>query len=151
MAISREERSVPTTLLSKDGQVVGDVTAYHVDQTDLPVFAQVKVSPGRAQIIVPVLEGEVDGDKLTVPYSYDQIQDAPQATLGLLSASSLRDTIEHYRLAEVEPGAPQPEPPEEKPSALRPEPPEEGPLYVPRRPPPIIIPAFVHVNRPAEG
>ncbi|MFD3539618.1 hypothetical protein ACFWUQ_08960 [Streptomyces sp. NPDC058662] len=150
MAISRREQSVPATLFSKDGQLVGDVTAYHVDQTDLPVFAQVEVKRGREQIIVPVLDGEVDGGKLTVPYEYEHILDAPRAGLGHLSASDLRDTIEHYRLTDVEPSAPPPEPPDVQPSAPPLEPPGD-PIHIPRRPPPAIIPAFVIVSRDTEG
>ena len=75
------------TLLSNDGQVVdsnGDKIGkigqvFLDDQSSEPAWITVKAGMfGRAQSFVPLAEGTMHGNDVSVPYTKDKVKDAPR-------------------------------------------------------------------------
>lgn len=90
------------TMTSSDGAKIGKVAdAYLDNDTQLPEWALVHTGLfGKKGTFVPLAQARLDGDSLVVPYSKDQIKDAPNAEPDAeLSQEEEAALYAHYGLA----------------------------------------------------
>ncbi|GAB2939238.1 PRC and DUF2382 domain-containing protein [Rhodococcus aerolatus] len=90
------------TVHGSDGEKLGKVADIYLDeQTDKPEWAAVKTGMfGGHVALVPLAEASHDGDTLTVPYTKDQIKNAPhQDPAQELSPAQEAELFTHYGIA----------------------------------------------------
>jgi uncharacterized protein (TIGR02271 family) len=91
-----------STVYDSEGNKIGKVgEVYTDDQTGQPTWATVNTGLfGSNESLVPIREASFTGDDLTVPYSKDQVKDAPNvATDGHLSPDEEQTLYEHYGMS----------------------------------------------------
>jgi uncharacterized protein (TIGR02271 family) len=89
-------------LLDSSGEKIGKIDVVYVDdQTDRPEFALVTTGMfGTGSHFVPLHEASREADALRVPYSNDQVKDAPGVSAdGHLSQDEERTLYEYYGLS----------------------------------------------------
>jgi uncharacterized protein (TIGR02271 family) len=117
-----EQKGVPSVLATTDiqrlegcevvdldDQKIGSIDAIYVDdESGAPEFALVKSGVfGTKSRFVPVREADEYGDGVRVPYSKDQVKDAPSCDPdGHLSQTEEAKLYEYYGLAYGQPGYP---------------------------------------------
>lgn len=71
--------AIGTTAYTQGGDKIGKVgQLYYDDATGQPEFVTVNTGLfGRKESFVPVTDATLDGDRLTLPFTKDQIKDAP--------------------------------------------------------------------------
>jgi len=87
------------TVNGSDGSKIGKVEEVYLDEhTDKPEWAAVKTGMFGGHVsLVPLATAEFDGEALKVPYSKDQIKDAPhQDPEGALSPEQEAQIFTHY-------------------------------------------------------
>jgi uncharacterized protein (TIGR02271 family) len=94
---------IGSQLVDSDGQKVGKVGQIYLDdQTGKPEWATVNTGFfGSSESFVPLAEASVSGDEIRVPYTKDQIKDAPNVDVdagGHLDQSEERNLYQHYGL-----------------------------------------------------
>jgi uncharacterized protein (TIGR02271 family) len=98
---------VGSTAYGTDGEKIGTVGQVFLDdQTGEPDFASVNTGLfGLNESLVPITQATLQGDRLTVPYSKEQVKDAPNVSVdaGHLDESEEARLYAHYGL---ETGAP---------------------------------------------
>ena len=90
-------------LVGSDGQKIGKVGQIFLDdQTGKPEWATVNTGFfGSSESFVPLAEADVQGDEVRVPYTKDQIKDAPNVDVdagGHLDQSEEHSLYQHYGL-----------------------------------------------------
>jgi uncharacterized protein (TIGR02271 family) len=91
-----------STVYDSDGSKIGKVgQVYTDDNTGQPTWATVNTGLfGTSESFVPIQDATFTGDDLTVPYSKDQIKDAPNIDAdGHLSPDEERRLYEYYSLS----------------------------------------------------
>ncbi len=89
------ERVVGTTLVAADGEEVGSVeTAVAHAADNRAAWAAVKVS--ERQVLVPLDQARLDGDRLHVRYESEEIEGAPPFDGETLDADAAELLYEHY-------------------------------------------------------
>jgi uncharacterized protein (TIGR02271 family) len=93
---------IGSTAVGADGKLgsVGEV--YLDDETGRPEWATVNTGLfGTSETFVPIANASVDGDRLTVPFTKDQIKDAPNvdADGGHLDQSEEARLYQHYGMS----------------------------------------------------
>jgi uncharacterized protein (TIGR02271 family) len=103
--ISREQidrlSNGKTNVLDSEGNKIGTVGQLYVDdRTEEPSWATVKTGLfGTSESFVPLTEATSDGDDIRVPYTKDQIKDAPRVDPdGHLSETDEERLYSHYAL-----------------------------------------------------
>ena len=95
-------RLIGQTLYSSDDEKVGKIGQVFLDdETDRPEFLTVNTGLfGMSESFVPAAEASVSGDGVRVPFTKDQIKDAPNVDVdsGHLDQSEERRLYEHYGL-----------------------------------------------------
>src|SRR5215212_7944246 len=91
-------QAIGTTAYSVDGDKIGTVRQLFLDdETGRPEFVTVNTGLlGTHETFIPVAEAEVVGDRLTVPFSKDQVKDAPHVA----ADGGHLDPVEEQRLYE---------------------------------------------------
>jgi len=93
------------TVYGRDGEKIGTAgNAYIDDQTGEPEWVTVNTGLfGMNESFVPLRNAELTGDGLTVPYSKDQVKDAPNVNPddGHLDESEEQRLFSHYDLTSV--------------------------------------------------
>ena len=93
------------TVYGRDGEKIGNAgNAYIDDQTGEPEWVTVNTGLfGMNESFVPLRNAELTGDGLTVPYSKDQVKDAPNVDPdnGHLDESEEQRLFSHYDLTSV--------------------------------------------------
>ena len=93
------------TVYGRDGEKIGTAgNAYIDDQTGEPEWVTVNTGLfGMNESFVPLRNAELTGDGLTVPYSKDQVKDAPNVDPddGHLDESEEQRLFSHYDLTSV--------------------------------------------------
>ncbi len=88
------------TAYDSNGDKIGSVGhVYLDDETGQPEFASVNTGLfGMKETFVPIANASVDGDRLVVPFTKDQVKDAPNVDVdsGHLDQSEERRLYEHY-------------------------------------------------------
>jgi len=90
-----------TTVMDSDGDKIGKVgQVYLDDETQSPAWITVHTGLfGTKETFVPVREGNLSGDSLTVPYSKAQVKDAPGVEAdGHLSPEEESELYRYYGL-----------------------------------------------------
>ena len=91
---------VGRTAYDTNGDKIGSVGhVYLDDETGQPEFASVNTGLfGMNESFVPITDANVDGDRLVVPFSKDQVKDAPNVDVdsGHLDEAEERRLYEHY-------------------------------------------------------
>lgn len=106
--ISQEEvqRVIGSTLYTHEGDKVGSVGQVFLDdQTQQPAWATVNTGFfGSNESFVPLAEASLSGDELRVPYTKDQIKDAPNVSVdqGHISEQEEAALYRHYGLQNPE-------------------------------------------------
>ncbi|MCF6379291.1 PRC and DUF2382 domain-containing protein [Nocardioides KLBMP 9356] len=99
---SDHERFIGQTLYSSDDEKVGKIGQVFLDdETDRPEFLTVNTGLfGMNESFVPAADADVTGDGVRVPFTKDQIKDAPNVDVdgGHLDQSEERRLYEHYGL-----------------------------------------------------
>lgn len=89
-------------VVDPSGDKIGEIEDIYLDeQTDQPEWLAVRTGLfGRRISFVPLAEAQPAGDAVTVPYTKDQVKDAPHADPdeGLLSEREEATLYEHYGL-----------------------------------------------------
>lgn len=95
-------RFIGQTLYSSDDEKVGKIGQVFLDdETDRPEFLTVNTGLfGMSESFVPAADAEITGDDVRVPFTKDQIKDAPNVDVdgGHLDQSEERRLYEHYGL-----------------------------------------------------
>ncbi len=105
MITEHQAKDVPgTDVYAADGAKIGRAGAVFVDdQTGQPAWVTVHTGLfGTRQSFVPISQAEVVSDGLTVPYSKDQVKDAPNVDPdddGRMSPHEEQRLYDHYDLA----------------------------------------------------
>ena len=89
-------------VVSTDGAKIGSVSNVFVDEgTDNPEWVTVKTGLfGSHEAFVPVAGGAISGDDLVVPFTKDQVKDAPHYdTTQNLTEDDEAQLYSHYRMA----------------------------------------------------
>lgn len=100
--ITREDlerlRRAGGNVVGQDGEKLGRISGLYVDDTDGPTWVTVKTGLfGLKESFVPVQEASVRGDDLVVPYTKDQVSDAPRIDPeGQLEPSEEERLYQHY-------------------------------------------------------
>jgi uncharacterized protein (TIGR02271 family) len=94
------------TAYDSNGDKIGSVGhVYLDDETGQPEFASVNTGLfGMKETFVPIANASVDGDRLVVPFTKDQVKDAPNVDVdsGHLDQSEERRLYEHYGMTYTE-------------------------------------------------
>jgi uncharacterized protein (TIGR02271 family) len=89
-------------VVDPSGDKIGEIEDIYLDeQTDQPEWLAVRTGLfGRRVSFVPLAEAQPSGDYVAVPYTKDQVKDAPHADpdAGLLSEAEEARLYEHYGL-----------------------------------------------------
>ncbi|HWI02335.1 MAG TPA: PRC and DUF2382 domain-containing protein, partial [Acidimicrobiales bacterium] len=89
-------------VVDPSGDKIGEIEDIYLDeQTDQPEWLAVRTGLfGRRISFVPLAEAQAAGDYITVPYTKDQVKDAPHADPdeGLLSEAEEARLYQHYGL-----------------------------------------------------
>jgi uncharacterized protein (TIGR02271 family) len=99
------QRMPGATMYATDGNKIGKVTDVYIDSdTKVAEWALVDTGFfGTKESFVPLAEARMDGDDLRVPYSKDQVKDAPNAEPdGELSQDEESRLYDHYGLTYTE-------------------------------------------------
>jgi uncharacterized protein (TIGR02271 family) len=100
MDTNAHDRFIGQTLYSSDDQKVGKIGQVFLDdETDRPEFLTVNTGLfGMNESFVPAADADVTGDGVRVPFTKDQIKDAPNVDVdsGHLDQSEERRLYEHY-------------------------------------------------------
>lgn len=91
-----------TTVYSSDGEKVGSIGQIYLDdQTGNPSFATVKTGMfGTSETFVPLAEASLKGNDLNVPYTKDQVKDAPRVEAdGSITPEEEDGLYRHYNLS----------------------------------------------------
>jgi len=94
------------TVYSSDGEKVGSIAQVYLDdQSGEPSFATVKTGMfGTSETFVPLAEASLDGNDLRIPYTKDQVKDAPRVDAdGSITPEEEDELYRHYNLSS--PGA----------------------------------------------
>jgi uncharacterized protein (TIGR02271 family) len=97
--------STSATVIDPDGNKIGTLGQLYLDdQTDAPNWATVKTGLfGLSETFVPLTEAVTDGDSIRVPYTKDQIKDAPRVDQDEHLSEADEDRLyQHYGLAGAE-------------------------------------------------
>ncbi len=93
-------RFIGQTLYSSDNEKVGKIGQVFLDdETDRPEFLTVNTGLfGMSESFVPAADAELTGDDVRVPFTKDQIKDAPNVDVdgGHLDQAEERRLYEHY-------------------------------------------------------
>lgn len=90
-----------SNVLDSEGNKIGSIGQLYLDdRTEDPSWATVKTGLfGTSESFVPLAEATVDGDDIHVPYTKDQVKDAPRLDPdGHLSETDEDRLFEHYGL-----------------------------------------------------
>ncbi|MEC5191872.1 MULTISPECIES: PRC and DUF2382 domain-containing protein [unclassified Arthrobacter] len=90
-----------TTVYSSDGEKVGSIGQIYLDdQSGDPSFATVKTGMfGTSETFVPLAEASLDGNDVRVPYTKDQVKDAPRVEAdGSITPEEEDGLYRHYNL-----------------------------------------------------
>jgi uncharacterized protein (TIGR02271 family) len=90
-----------SNVLDSEGNKIGSIGQLYLDdRTEDPSWATVKTGLfGTSESFVPLAEATVDGDDIRVPYTKDQVKDAPRLDPdGHLSETEEDRLFEHYGL-----------------------------------------------------
>lgn len=90
-----------TTVYSSDGDKIGGIgQVYLDDQTGEPSFATVKTGLfGTSETFVPLADAAREGDDLRVPYTKDQVKDAPRVEAdGSITPEEEEELYRHYNM-----------------------------------------------------
>ncbi|QTG81329.1 DUF2382 domain-containing protein [Arthrobacter crystallopoietes] len=90
-----------SNILDSEGNKIGSIGQLYLDdRTENPSWATVKTGLfGTSESFVPLAEATVDGDDIRVPYTKDQVKDAPRLDPdGHLSETDEDRLFEHYGL-----------------------------------------------------
>jgi uncharacterized protein (TIGR02271 family) len=90
-----------SNVLDSEGNKIGSIGQLYLDdRTEDPSWATVKTGLfGTSESFVPLAEATVDGDDIRVPYTKDQVKDAPRVDPdGHLSETDEDRLFEHYGL-----------------------------------------------------
>ena len=94
------------TAYDSNGDKIGSVGHIYLDdETGQPEFASVNTGLfGMKETFVPIANASVDGDRLVVPFTKDQVKDAPNVDVdsGHLDQSEERRLYEHYNMTYTE-------------------------------------------------
>ena len=100
------QQVVGRTAYDANGDKIGSVGHVFLDdETGQPEFASVNTGLfGMNESFVPLADAKVDGDRLVVPFTKDQVKDAPNVDVdsGHLDQSEERRLYEHYGLTYTE-------------------------------------------------
>ncbi|MHA7222963.1 PRC and DUF2382 domain-containing protein [Arthrobacter sp. RHLT1-20] len=94
------------TVYSSDGEKVGSIGQIYLDDhSGDPSFATVKTGMfGTSETFVPLAEASLEGSDLRVPYSKEQVKDAPRVEAdGSITPAEEAELYRHYNLSS--PGA----------------------------------------------
>ena len=98
--------TIGTTAYSADGEKIGKVGQLFLDdETGRPEFVTVNTGLfGTNETFIPVSDATFNGDRLTVPFSKDQVKDAPNvdAENGHLDKAEERRLYEYYGRADYD-------------------------------------------------
>ena len=102
MGNNDHDRFIGQTLYSSDNEKVGKIGQVFLDDdTDRPEFLTVNTGLfGMNESFVPAADADVNGDGVRVPFTKDQVKDAPNVDVdsGHLDQSEERRLYEHYGL-----------------------------------------------------
>lgn len=90
-----------TTVYSSDGDKIGGIgQVYLDDQTGEPSFATVKTGLfGTSETFVPLADAAREGDDLRVPYTKDQVKDAPRVEADAsITPEEEEELYRHYNM-----------------------------------------------------
>jgi uncharacterized protein (TIGR02271 family) len=90
-----------SNVLDSEGNKIGSIGQLYLDdRTEDPSWATVKTGLfGTSESFIPLAEATVDGDDIRVPYTKDQVKDAPRLDPdGHLSETEEDRLFEHYGL-----------------------------------------------------
>ncbi len=94
---------IGSTAYSDSGDKIGKIGQVFLDdQTGQPEFVTVNTGLfGTSESFIPVAQASFEGDRLTVPYTKDQVKDAPKVDLdsGHLDESEEQRLYQHYGLS----------------------------------------------------
>ncbi len=97
---TQAKQFVGSTAYDNSGAKIGSVGQLFLDdQTGRPEFVTVNTGLfGTSESFVPVTDATLDGDRLTVPFSKDQVKDAPNVDVdaGHLDQDEERRLYDHY-------------------------------------------------------
>jgi uncharacterized protein (TIGR02271 family) len=100
------QQAVGSTAYDSNGEKIGSVGQVFLDdETGHPEFATVNTGLfGTNESYVPISNAELSGDRLTVPFTKDQVKDAPNVSAdnGHLDQSGERALYEHYGMGYTE-------------------------------------------------
>jgi len=107
LTMEQARHVIGATAYTSEGERIGKVGQLYVDDaTDQPEWVTVSTGLfGTKQSFVPLADAQVEGDKVTVPYSKEQVKDAPRVDPddGHLSDSEEVELYRHYGLPESGP------------------------------------------------
>ncbi len=100
LSIERLQELRGTTVYSSDGDKIGSVEEIYVDdETEQPEWIGLGAGFfGTKRVIVPVQGADLTGDRVTVPYTKDQIQATPDIDGDEISQATEAELYSHYGL-----------------------------------------------------
>jgi hypothetical protein len=107
LTIDQAREVIGATAYSSDGDKIGRIGQLYLDDaTEQPEWVTVSTGLfGTKESFVPLAEAQVEGDRVTVPYTKDQVKGAPRIDVhnGHLSEREESDLYRHYGLPESGP------------------------------------------------
>jgi sporulation protein YlmC with PRC-barrel domain len=107
LTMEQARHAIGATAYTSAGERIGKVGQLYVDDaTEQPEWITVSTGLfGTKQSFVPLAEAQVEGDKVTVPYSKEQVKEAPRVDPddGHLSDGEETELYRHYGLPESGP------------------------------------------------
>ena len=101
---SQTREVIGSTAYSTDGDKLGKVGQLFLDdQTGRPEFVTVNTGLfGTNETFIPIAEADFNGDRLTVPFTKDQVKDAPNVAAegGHLDPDEEQRLYQHYSIAD---------------------------------------------------
>ncbi len=104
LSIERLQELRGTTVYSSDGEKIGSVEEIYVDdQTEQPEWIGLGTGFfGTKRVIVPVEGADITGDRVTVPYTKDQVEGTPDIDGDEISQQTEAQLYSHYGLEYTE-------------------------------------------------
>jgi sporulation protein YlmC with PRC-barrel domain len=107
LTIDQARDVIGATAYSNDGDRIGRIGQLYLDDaTEQPEWITVSTGLfGTKESFVPLAEAKVEGDRVTVPYTKDQVKGAPRVDVedGHLSESEEAELYRYYGLSESGP------------------------------------------------
>jgi sporulation protein YlmC with PRC-barrel domain len=98
VSVEQLERMRNYAVYSKDGEKIGPLEDLYVDeQSQRPEWISLGTGFfGTKRVLVPFEGASVSGDEVTVPYTKDQVQDAPDIDSDVIDAETERALYAYY-------------------------------------------------------